>query len=147
VIRIDSESKVGWGLFQTGIILCLFISVFYLLPEFIRIVLNFFYPIRVKILKSRSSRLETIVEHDVEMGNELSTRPKRTCDSPTGNSKPSPKIKGMSGDKAISGNNRERSNSNRSRSNSEIMKIKKIAADIVKPQPAKPVMIDNPMRA
>jgi hypothetical protein len=52
----------------------------------------------------------------------------------------------MSGDKAIGGN-RERSNSNRSRSNSEIMKIKKIAADIVKPQPAKPVMIDNPMRA
>ena len=147
VARIDSESKVGWGLFQTGIILCLFISVFYLLPEFIRIVMNFFYPIRVKVLKSRVSRLETIVEHDIEMGHELSTRPKRTHDSPTGNPKPSPKIKGISGSKAISGN-RERSNSNRSRSNSEIMKIKKIAAEIVLSRdPVKPVMIDNPMRA
>jgi hypothetical protein len=147
VIRIDSESKVGWGLFQTGIILCLFISVFYLLPEFIRIVLNLLYPIRVKVLKTRAPKRERIVEHDIEMGHEISTRPKRTRDSPTGKPKPSPKIKGISGDKTISGN-RERSNSNRSRSNSEIVKIKKIAAEIVLSRdPVKPVMIDNPMRA
>jgi len=143
VIRIDSESKVGWGLFQTGIILCLFISVFYLLPEFIRIVLNLLYPIRVKVLKTRAPKRERIVEHDIEMGHEISTRPKRTHDSLTGNpkSKPSPKIK------EIHDYNRERSNSNRSRSNSEIVKIKKIAAEIVLSRdPVKPVMLDNPMR-
>jgi len=151
VTIIDSESKVGWGLFQTGIIFCLFIAVFYLLPEFIRITMNIMYPIRIKPLKTKLSKRH-VVEHDIEMGipeRESSIRSKRINDLSTGNAKSSPKsspnLKGIPNHESNSVNTKS-INSNRSRSNSEIAKIKKIAAEVVKQQEAEPSMIDNPMR-
>jgi len=150
VTRIDSESRVGWGLFQTGIIFCLFITVFYLLPEFLRIVMNLLYPIRVKPLKTRLSKRH-VVEQDIEMGlpeRESPLRSKRIKELSTGNVKSSPKLKGIQNHDTNTDNSthRERSNSNRSRSNSEIAKIKKIATEIVKPHVDPPAMTDNPMR-
>jgi hypothetical protein len=121
--------------------------VFYLLPEFIRIILNFFYPIRVKPLKAKLSKRH-LIEHDIEMGipeRESPIRSKRIKDLSTGNAKSSPKLKGIPNHESNSVNTKS-INSNRSRSNSEIMKIKKIAAEVVKQQEAEPSMTDNPMR-